>query len=369
MIGPLFALAIIIVVILLVMYFYPGAKEHYRMYFGSGVQPLSGACASPYCGGDPGTFDEDSMYPFLLLNTSSASNGFTTDNEQLTKILGDIRQNTSETTHITGMDMQQNYTVEPNNDLEIDVKKMMDDIAKKQVNTSQGMQKAEQGEFFSPGQMRYDMGPYDGQIPGIDTRDSDMTGDEDFRAEQSGNYTEGFMQAPSYRTYTALGNIVNEHPDMDDFNKMYYSNSGRTIGITDQQQAVTHFNESTAYYGNVQTSLPASVDAYRWNDRNVPQMNASDYFDVSDKYSSVIDDPREPITGTVYDPLHGPVYKKRMHFVDLMDEMNRKRNNVLIESAERGTRISNTSRDIMNTVFGSDMEKDQRQWWWNEYER
>jgi len=98
-------------------------------------------------------------------------------------------------------------------------------------------------------------------------------------------------------------------------------------------------------------------------------MNASDYFDVSDKYSSVIDDPREPITGTVYDPLHGPVYKKRMHFVDLMDEMNRKRNNVLIESAERGTRISNTSRDIMNTVFGSDMEKDQRQWWWNEYER
>jgi hypothetical protein len=149
---------------------------------------------------------------------------------------------------------------------------------------------------------------------------------------------------------------------------MYYANAGRTIGIADDQQAVTHFNESAAYYGNVQKTLPASVEASRWQPLNEPQMNASEYFDISSRYSDIIDDPRQPVASNNYNPMNGPMYKKRMYFVDLMDEMNRKRNGVMIDAAERGTRVTNTSRDIMNTVFGSDMEKDQKLPWWETYE-
>lgn len=359
---------LVIIVIIIAIYYYRG-RETYRNYFGSGVPPLVYACASPYCGGDPGTYSEDTEYPFLLLNKSKDSSGFSTDAEQLKSIVEGARTNTKEVNHIVGRDLLNNYTTIPNNDVDIDIKQMISDINKAPVDTSLGMQRAEQGEYFST--QRYDMGPYDGQIQGIDTRDAYTTGDDSYTRDYPEGFSEGFaenfMQAPSARTYTPMGDVINDHPGIDGFNRMYYANAGRTVGIADDQQAVTHFNESTAYYGNVQKTLPASADAARWNARNEPQMNASEYFNILGKYSDVIDDPRQPVIGCDYST-NGPVYKKRMYFVDLVDEMNRKRNGVLTDAAERGTRVTNTSRGIMDTVFGSDMDKDAKLPWWETYE-
>lgn len=181
--------------------------------------------------------------------------------------------------------------------------------------------------------------------------------------------TEHFMQAPSAITYAPAGSFIYEHPDMDGFNDAIYSNPGRTIGIADPQQAVIHFNESAAYYGNTQETLPVSHESSRWMNQYNPQIGASDYFDISEQYSLPIDNPKQPVAVVDYASNGtGVLYKKRMNVNDAMDELNRKRNDLLIGSAERGERVSKESRNIMNTVFSPDMDRYEKSVWYSHYE-
>lgn len=183
------------------------------------------------------------------------------------------------------------------------------------------------------------------------------------------NGVENFMQAPSAITYAPAGSYIYEHPDMDGFNDAIYSNPGRTIGIADPQQAVIHFNESAAYYGNVQETLPVSKDSARWNDQYNPQIGTADYFDISEQYSMPMDDPKQPIATVDYASRGtGAVYKKRTNVNDAIDEMNRKRNDLLIGAAERGERVSKDSRNIMNVVFSPDMDRYEKSVWYSHYE-
>ena len=317
---PMIIVAALIVVILLIYYY--GTREHYRMYFGQGIKPLDDVCPSPFCGGDAPSFDEDTMYPFLV---STKDQEYTTDQEQVDRVIQDGKAEADLVSHLIGYDVTANDTVYSSNDSDADIKNAMNILAheSRKVDTSRGMERAP---------------------------------------------VEHFGQAITPVTYSALGAVVNDHPDMDNFNRMYYSNPGRTVGIADQQQAIIHFDESAAYYGNVQQTLPVSADASRWNDQGNPQMMTNDYFDIQDKYAMIMDDPRQAVASVDYSPGNGPVYKKRTFAVDLIDEMNRKRNQTRIEAAERGTRVTNNARDIMNTVFGSELNSDEHLPWWQAHE-
>lgn len=263
----------------------------------------------------------------------NASDEYTTESEQLNKILKDDQQEIKESVKAAGYDLLGNSLIYPDND----IKATMNAIAQAGLRdtketTSAGMRKVEK---FSAS--------YDD--------------------------IENFMQAPSAITYSSAGSMLYEHPDMNGFNDRIYSNPGRTIGIADPQQAVIHFNESAAYYGNVQQTLPVSIDSSRWNAQYNPQMGASEYFDIQDKYSLFVDDPRQPVASVDYASSgNGPVYKKRMNMNDAVDEMNRKRNDLLIGSAERGERVSKDSRNIMNTVFSPDMDRYEKSVWYSHYE-
>lgn len=412
----------LVAVLFIIMYVYSRySRENYRMYFGMGVTPLDDECPAPFCGGNPPGSDEDENYPFLI-NSSGSDGNDTGLQKELNTFLDVSKTDTRESVKAAGYDLLDNDLIYPDSDIKETINKIAQNGGLKELtmSTSTGMQKA---ETFSVNGFQK-IGSHLGNIAeGFSTNGFQMIGDhlgspENFSAMESahnfqriGNYTgpesfsamesahnfqrignrennrfesnsatngvvnnvvngvENFMQAPSAITYAPAGSFIYEHPDMDGFNEAIYSNPGRTIGIADPQQAVIHFNESAAYYGNVQETLPVSSSAAKWNDQYNPQIGTADYFDISEQYSMPMDNPKQPVATVDYASRGtGAIYKKRTNINDAIDEMNRKRNDLLIGSAERGERVSKDSRNIMNVVFSPDMDRYEKSNWRTHYE-
>lgn len=406
----------LVAVLFIIMYVYSRySRENYRMYFGMGVTPLDDECPAPFCGGNPPGSDEDENYPFLI-NSSGSDGNDTGLQKELNMFLDTSKTDTRESVKAAGYDLLDNNLIYPDSDIKETINKIAQIGGLKELTmaTSTGMQKAEtfsvngfqkigdhlgniaEGfstngfqmignhigngqESFNPMEAAHNFQRIGNYSDNIAERFSPQESAHNFQrigkhvnrfeSSESVNGVENFMQAPSAITYAPAGSYIYEHPDMDGFNDAIYSNPGRTIGIADPQQAVIHFNESAAYYGNVQETLPVSKDSTRWNDQYNPQIGTADYFDISEQYSMPMDDPKQPVATVDYASRGtGAVYKKRTNVNDAIDEMNRKRNDLLIGAAERGERVSKDSRNIMNVVFSPDMDRYEKSVWYSHYE-
>lgn len=317
----LILMAIVLVVIVYIIYqmYY---RENYRMYFGSGVTPLINKCPAPFCGDPTIGYSEEYNYPYLVANNIPE---LTNERDSLIKHMQLDSEELGKVVHLSGSTLEPNDLIISNDDIKQGMLSIADESQKGQ-DTSTGMALAAVPENF-----------------------------------------ELYDQAPSSMNWSDAGRLVYDHPDVQDFNKMYYSNPSRTVGISDNNQAIVHFNELAAYYGNVQGQVPVSEDAINWNDQYNPQVGASELFDINPRYSSLVDDPKEATVQDGYSR-SGNAFKKRVYFDDLYDNAIRRRNQTKIESFERGSGITNKSRDIMDTVFGPDMDEYEKSQWMSRYE-
>lgn len=318
----IFIVLLSIFIVYLLWTYYAGesfSSGGYRMYFGSGVTPLINKCPSPFCGDAPIGYPENDNYPYLLVNDTEALKNVQSD---ALKRIHDDNQELASVIHLAG------YTEEPN-DLIIS----NDQIKQEMLN-----------------------------VAARGNKDQDLSTGMALKEEGF----ELYDQAPSSMSWSDAGRLYVDRPDLDNFNKMYYSNPSRMNGIPDERQAIIHYNEAAAYYGNIQGQVPVSEESIRWNEEKAPEIQSSELFDVDPMYSSLVTDPREPVQA----PLSGPAstFKKRLYFDDLYDRAIRRRNQVGIEAYTRGSNITNKSRDIMNTVFGPDMDEYEKSQWMNQYE-
>lgn len=305
----------VVITVTIVMRMMKGGTEHYRQYFGMGP-PLDAQIRSfPFCGSEVSMYIEDANYPFLVNTTVQEYNN---EKDTLISQLETSKKESTDIAGIAGYNLLSDNVVVPNDNSNELMARELEGYNKKQQDTSFGLDKAE---------------------------------------------VENFDQAPNPMTWSNAGRLVYDHPDSDDFNQMYYSNPSRTIGMADQRQAVIHFNEAAAYYGNVQQQIPESADASNWNYQNVPVSNASEFFDIVDKYSKLVDDPRVPVDTYTYST-NGNSFKKRQNFNDIVDNINRKRNQTIADQYNRGTSVTNKAREIMNTVFAPDLERMEALPWW-----
>lgn len=316
------AVVLIIIVIIKLWNGGNGVNEGYRNYFGMGP-PLDKEIRSfPFCGSEINMYDEDANYPFLA-NTTVPE--FSNEKNSLLAQLESNKKNTADVTELAGYDMTGVNTVIPNDNV--------DQLLAAEIKAQEYKQKAQDTSF------------------GLD------------KAE-----VENFDQAPTTMTWSNAGRMIYDHPDTDNFNRDYYSNPSRTIGLADQRQAVIHFNEAAAYYGNVQEQIPISDTASKWDNQGVPVSEAFEFFDVVPEVGThYVEDPRVPTSTYTYST-NGNSFKKRSNFDDILDNMNRRRNQLTADQYNRGTTVTNEARQIMNTVFSKDLELMEGLPWWEKME-
>lgn len=406
--------ALILIVVIVVIVAWLRSREDFINYYGFDDNILDKVCPSPWCGGGPVIREtEDAMYPFMVAGNDGVPQDDVPSKEAL-KRLQEISSEAHQVAQMAGYDLEDDYLVNPSNN----VKEILGEWEKQQTADARNTTKkghaygmAPRERFNIPSTEMYNLYEDnvlgDGRLTGGDGGDhlssypagfagygsigngytGGFTGGEDTLGGDIGDgggvFSDNFREISKYGThrspppasregFEAQQNVANysyaarqvyEHPDMDNFNRTYYSNPSRTLGVAPQRQAVMHFNEGVGYYARPQEMLTPTSAAVPNPDDGVSYGRAIDFFDLPETFDrAVIEDPREAVT------MPDGMYKGRRDVNDVLDTEMRRRNQITLDAGQRGGRYSNKARAILSTVFSPEMYDATQNVWWESYE-
>lgn len=162
-------------------------------------------------------------------------------------------------------------------------------------------------------------------------------------------------------------NAVNYTGQDSNFTDTYWEQAAFAEGILPGTEAELHFDEGVGYYGNEQMPQFTEKPGRRpkepvWRrDKQDSQCTADELFDINDRYSAQVADPR-----TVVMPSNG-LYKGQTYGDDEIDYMTRRRNERHMMEAQRGS-MSVKAREIYSEVFAAECGEGERRQWWSNYE-
>jgi hypothetical protein len=390
----LFAFVIVIAIILMVWWL--RGRENFINYYGFDDNILDKVCPSPWCGSGPVIrVPEDSMYPFMMAGDDVARDKAATD--KAIEKMREINSEAHQVARMAGYDLEDDYLVNPSNN----VKEVLAawDAKETGAKTKDGkierfdgggitgdeMYALYEDNVLGPGRFGDDGGDglssYPAGFTGYGSIGNGYTGgfvdgneftDSFVGTMKYGTHRsppppspprEGFEAQQNVADYSYAARQVYEHPDMDNFNRTYYSNPSRTLGIAPQRQAVMHFNEGVGYYARPQEMLAPTEAAVPNVDARVSYGRASDFFDLPESFDgATIEDPREAVT------MPNGLYKGRRDVNDVLDTEMRRRNQITLDAGQRGGRYSNKARGILSVVFSPEMYDATQNVWWESYE-
>lgn len=202
--------------------------------------------------------------------------------------------------------------------------------------------------------------PVEKSNPSMISRVSGSTRDDPLMQRYNNLAAEHFEQiAPEDTTAFDDGKFITD--DNGGFNRVYWSNFTRSNGIRPGNQVDLVYDEGVAFNtGTQQTPTPS--DDWNWMPvEGKEKMNSSDLFDISEEYSTQMEDPR-----ALVEPHSGP-YKKIQYGEDLMTYMTRSRNDRMLNQAHTGT-LSSKARELFTGAFQYELSDQERLPWWSQYE-
>lgn len=413
-------LALIIIVALVVLVRWWRGRENFINYYGYDDNILDKVCPSPWCGGETVPREpEVAMYPFIVagdgLEVDKKASAIAM------KRMQEMNSEAHQVAQMAGYNLEDDYLVNPSNNVKEVLmdweKKQTADALKMPAKkgAAYGLAQKERFDDYAallemPGNHISGNEIYalyennvlgDGRLDGTDGGDRLSSRVVGFNGSVGNGYTGGFtggedplggdigdgggvfsdnfrevMKYGTHRTpshpvregFEAQQNVENysyaarqiyDHPDMDNFNRTYYSNPSRTLGIAPQQQAIMHFNEGVGYYARPQEMLEPSSAAVPDIDEGISYGRAIDFFDLPETFSgALVEDPREAVT------MPDGMYKGRRDINDVLDTEMRRRNQITLDAGQRGGRYSNKARAILSTVFSPEMYDATQNVWW-----